>query len=109
MLVVGADDPTSKTNFPVLGAGFLCTGAATNEGDLYKAAIPFDRRRNGMIVGAGAVGIVMETREEVDRRGVAPICEVLGTHAFNTAKHISQIDVEILLCRTRCIYQANGT
>jgi acyl transferase domain-containing protein/NAD(P)-dependent dehydrogenase (short-subunit alcohol dehydrogenase family)/acyl carrier protein len=94
MIIVGADDPTSKTNLPYLGAGFLCTGAATNEADLYKAALPFDNRRNGMLMGAGAVGIVLETQDEVEKRGVSGICELLGTHSFNTAKHISQIDAE---------------
>jgi len=92
MIVIGADDPTSKINFPILGAGFLCTGAATNESDLYQAAVPFDRRRNGMIISAGAVGVVLETQEEVARRGVAAICQLLGTHSFNTAQHPSQID-----------------
>lgn len=94
MIVVGADDPSSKTNLPILGAGFLCTGAATNEGDLYQAAVPFDRRRNGMIVGAGAVGLILETQAAAEQRGVQPICELLGTHSFNTATHISQIDSE---------------
>jgi malonyl CoA-acyl carrier protein transacylase/3-oxoacyl-(acyl-carrier-protein) synthase/short-subunit dehydrogenase/acyl carrier protein len=94
MIVVGADDPTSSTNFPVLGAGFLCTGAATNEGDLYKAAVPFDSRRNGMVISAGAVGVVLETKEDVEKRGVVEVCQVLGTHSFNTAKHPSQIDCD---------------
>lgn len=92
MIIVGADDPSSRTNFALLGAGFLCTGAATSEADLYRAAIPFDRRRNGMIVGAGAVGLVLEADTEAEKRGVGPICELLGSHSFNTAKHISQID-----------------
>ncbi len=92
MIVVGADDPSSATNLPLLGAGFLCTGAATNEADLYKAAVPFDRRRNGMIMGAGAVGIVLETGEAVAERGVVEVCQLLGTHSFNTAGHIAQID-----------------
>ncbi len=95
MIIIGADDPTHPTNLPYLGAGFLCTGAATNEADLYKAALPFDNRRNGMLMGAGAVGIVLETQEEVEKRGVAGICELLGTHSFNAATHISQIDAEI--------------
>ncbi|MBN1481879.1 SDR family NAD(P)-dependent oxidoreductase [candidate division KSB1 bacterium] len=93
MIVIGADDSTSKDNLPWLGAGFLCTGAATNESDLYKAAVPFDARRNGMILSAGAVGLVIETKEEVDKRGVQEICQLVATHAFNTASHISQIDV----------------
>ncbi len=94
MIVVGADDPTSTINFPYLGAGFLCTGAATNEGDLYKAAVPFDVRRNGMIISAGAVGVVLETKEEVEKRGVVPVAQLLGTHSFNTAQHPSQIDAD---------------
>ena len=94
MIVVGADDPSSRTNLAILGAGFLSTGAATNEGDLYKAAIPFDGRRNGMIMGAGAVGIILETQAAVEQRGIHPICELVGTHSFNTAKHISQIDAD---------------
>ncbi|MGB6031423.1 MAG: SDR family NAD(P)-dependent oxidoreductase, partial [Bacteroidota bacterium] len=94
MIIVGADDPTSSTNFPFLGAGFLSTGAATNERDLYRAAIPFDRRRNGMVISAGAVGVVLETKEEVEKRGVVEVCQVMGTHSFNTAKHPSQIDCD---------------
>lgn len=94
MIVVGADDPTSKINFPYLGAGFLCTGAATNEGDLYRAAVPFDVRRNGMIISAGAVGVVLETKEEVEKRGVMEVAQLLGTHSFNTAQHPSQIDAD---------------
>ncbi|HYD40902.1 MAG TPA: SDR family NAD(P)-dependent oxidoreductase [Anaeromyxobacter sp.] len=93
MVVIGADDPTSAAALPYLGAGFLATGACTSEGDLYEAAVPFDRRRNGMIMGAGAVGIVVERQDECTRRGVAPVCELLGTHAFNTAGHPSSLDI----------------
>jgi len=93
MIVIGADDPTSSSALPYLGAGFLSTGACTSEGDLYEAAVPFDRRRNGMIMGAGAIGIVVERQDECARRGVAPVCELLGTHAFNTAGHPSSLDI----------------
>jgi len=93
MIVIGADDPTSATSLPYLGAGFLATGACTNEGDLYEAAIPFDKRRNGMIMGSGAVGLVVEADAECARRGVVPVCELLGTHTFNAASHGSQLDV----------------
>jgi NAD(P)-dependent dehydrogenase (short-subunit alcohol dehydrogenase family) len=71
----------------------LSTGACTNESNLYEAALPFDRRRNGMIMGAGAVAVVVELESECERRGVTPVCELLGTHCFNTAGHASQLDV----------------
>ena len=47
-----------------------------------------------MIISAGAVGVVLETKEEVERRGVQEVVQVLGTHSFNTAKHPSQIDCD---------------
>lgn len=92
MIVVGADDATSNINMPYLGAGFLSSGAASNEADLYKAAVPFDIKRNGMIMSAAAVGIILESKKEVEKRGVIELCELLGSHSFNTANHPSQID-----------------
>lgn len=45
-----------------------------------------------MIMGAGAIGLVIENREEADRRGVLPICELMGSHLFNIAGHIARIE-----------------
>jgi malonyl CoA-acyl carrier protein transacylase len=93
IIVIGADDASSETSLPYLGAGFLSTGACSNEPDLYEAAVPFDKRRNGMVMGAGAIGIIVEAESECKKRGVIPICELVGTHCFNTAGHPSQLDV----------------
>ncbi len=93
MIIIGADDPTSTHALPYLGAGFLATGACSNRGDLYEAAVPFDKRRDGMIMGSGAMAIVVEAESLCARRGVSPVCELLGTHAFNAASHGSQLDV----------------
>jgi acyl transferase domain-containing protein/NAD(P)-dependent dehydrogenase (short-subunit alcohol dehydrogenase family)/acyl carrier protein len=93
MMVIGADDPTSTYALPYLGAGFLATGACSNRGDLYEAALPFDKRRDGMIMGSGAMAIVIEAESQCARRGLSPVCELLGTHVFNAASHGSQLDV----------------
>jgi acyl transferase domain-containing protein/NAD(P)-dependent dehydrogenase (short-subunit alcohol dehydrogenase family)/acyl carrier protein len=93
MLVIASDDATSEHCLPYLGGGFLSTGAATCEADLYKAAIPFDQRRNGMIMSSGAAAIVIESLDKVEERGVAPVCELLGTHVFNTGSHPARLDV----------------
>jgi acyl transferase domain-containing protein/NAD(P)-dependent dehydrogenase (short-subunit alcohol dehydrogenase family)/acyl carrier protein len=93
MLVIASDDATSELSLPYLGGGFLSTGAATCEADLYKAAIPFDLRRNGMIMSSGAAAIVVESLDNVEERGVAPVCELLGTHVFNTGSHPARLDV----------------
>lgn len=93
MIVIGGDDPTSTYAMPYLGAGFLSTGACTDAGNLYEAALPFDKRRRGMIMGAGAVGIVIEKDAACTARGIVPVCDLLGTHCFNAAAHGSQLDV----------------
>lgn len=95
MIVIGADDTANQQVLPYLGAGFLSTGAASNGADLYEVAVPFDKRRNGMIMGSGAVGIVIEALDICEERGVVPVAELVGTHCFNTAGHPSQLDIPL--------------
>ena len=40
----------------LVGNGFRALGAATICTDVKTAAIPFDKRRRGMILGAGGIG-----------------------------------------------------
>lgn len=93
MIVIGADDTANQQVLPFVGAGFLSTGAASNRADLYEVAVPFDKRRNGMIMGSGSVGIVIEALEICEERGVIPVAELVGTHCFNTTGHPSQLDI----------------
>jgi acyl transferase domain-containing protein/acyl carrier protein/NAD(P)-dependent dehydrogenase (short-subunit alcohol dehydrogenase family) len=94
VLVIGADDLTSDNLLEWMGAGFLATGAATTEAEVEKAALPFDRRRNGMLLGMGACGIVVESEDAVRERGMRGIAEVLGTEIANSAFHGTRLDVE---------------
>ncbi len=93
VIIIGSDNVTSDHLFPWIGSGFLSSGAATTEGDVTKAALPFDERRHGMIVGMGAVGLVIETEEEAKRRGIAPIAQILSSHYANSAFHGTRLDV----------------
>lgn len=93
MLIIASDNATSELSLPYLGGGFLSTGAATCEADLYNAAIPFDLRRNGMIMSSGAAALVVESLDKVEERGIAPVCELLGSHVFNTGSHPARLDV----------------
>ncbi len=92
MIIIGAENPGSKAALPWMGASFLSTGSATDSGDVYEAAVPFDNRRNGMILGSGAVGLVIEKESDVSNRGMSGICRIMGTHMFNTAGHQVKID-----------------
>ncbi len=77
-----------------MGAGFLATGAAATDEVVTDAAIPFDRRRHGMLIGMGAAGLVVESAAAARERGIQPICEVLSTTTNNSAFHATRLDVQ---------------
>ena len=58
-----------------------------------EAAAPFDVRRKGMILGAGAIGMVVEQASVCGGRA-APKVEVLGTCISNSAFHASLMDAK---------------
>ncbi|HEX4982311.1 MAG TPA: SDR family NAD(P)-dependent oxidoreductase [Ilumatobacteraceae bacterium] len=94
VVVVAADDVTSDELLGWFGSGFLASGAAATDEDVTEAAIPFDRRRHGMILGMGAAALVVESAETARQRGLRPICEVLGTATANSAFHGTRLDVD---------------
>ncbi len=93
VVIVAADDATSDVMLGWIGAGFLASGAAATDEVVEDAALPFDRRRHGMILGMGAAGLVVESAEAARERGLTPICEVLGSVTANSAFHGTRLDV----------------
>ncbi len=94
VVILSSDDATSDTLIEWVASGFLATGAATTEDEVDEAALPFDRRRNGMIVGMGAVGLVIERAGLPESRGIEPIADVLATHYVNSAHHPTRLDID---------------
>jgi acyl transferase domain-containing protein len=94
VVIVAADNVTSDSLLEWVGAGFLATGAAATDGAVEEAAVPFDNRRHGMLLGMGAAAIVVESAEAARERGLQPICEVLGTVTANSAFHGTKLDVD---------------
>eukprot|EP00456_Euglypha_rotunda_P008062 TRINITY_DN11529_c0_g1_i8.p1 TRINITY_DN11529_c0_g1~~TRINITY_DN11529_c0_g1_i8.p1 ORF type:complete len:287 (+),score=43.60 TRINITY_DN11529_c0_g1_i8:78-938(+) len=94
VVVVSSDNPTSSQLLPYLGTGFLTLGAATVCDDVAVAAVPFDKRRKGMILGAGAVGLVIESYSATLSRSIQPKSILLGTHISNSAFHASMLNSE---------------
>jgi acyl transferase domain-containing protein/acyl carrier protein/NAD(P)-dependent dehydrogenase (short-subunit alcohol dehydrogenase family) len=92
--VISADDVTSDHLMDWMGAAFLVTGAAATGEVVEETALPFDRRRNGMLLGMGAAALVVESADAARERGLRPICEVLGTVTANSAFHGTRLDVE---------------
>ena len=94
VIVVTADDVTTDHLMEWMGAGFLASGAAATDEVVEEAAIPFDRRRHGMIIGMGAAALVVESAEAARERGIQPICEVLSAVTANSAFHGTRLDVQ---------------
>jgi acyl transferase domain-containing protein/acyl carrier protein len=94
VIVISADDVTSDNLLDWMGAGFLASGAAATDEVVEDAAIPFDRRRHGMILGMGAAAVVVESADAVRERGIRPICEVLCAVTANSAFHGTRLDIE---------------
>ncbi|MFO0548310.1 MAG: beta-ketoacyl synthase N-terminal-like domain-containing protein [Polyangiaceae bacterium] len=94
VVVIAADNVTSDNLLEWMGAGFLSTGAAATDDVVENAALPFDRRRHGMLLGMGAAAIVVESREAAAERGLAPICRLVASITSNSAFHGTRLDVE---------------
>ncbi|MCG3193655.1 MAG: Acyl carrier protein [Thermoanaerobaculia bacterium] len=94
VLVIGADNVTSEHLIDWIGAGFLATGAAATDHKVEEAALPFDRRRHGTLMGMGACALVVESQDAAGERGVRGIVELLSTETRNSAFHGTRLDVE---------------
>lgn len=53
---------------------------------------PFDTQRDGLVCGAGAGTIVLESYDHAKRRGATILAEVLGYHTCSNGTHVSQSD-----------------
>ena len=93
-IIVSADDITSDHLIEWFGAGFLASGAAATDDVVEEVAVPFDRRRHGMLIGMGAAALMVESAEAARERGIRPICEVLSAVTANSAFHGTRLDVQ---------------
>lgn len=73
MFVVGAEDGNTETILP-----FASMRALSLNPDPETASRPFDKRHDGFVGTGGATVLVIESEEEVARRGVTPYAEILG-------------------------------
>ncbi|MEY2408835.1 MAG: 3-oxoacyl-[acyl-carrier-protein] synthase [Verrucomicrobiota bacterium] len=67
-------------------------GVLTPHADPATASRPFDLKRDGLVMGEGAAGFVVETLESAQRRGARIWAEILSYASTCDAKHIVQPD-----------------
>ena len=73
IFVVGAEDGNVDAILPFAGMRTLSLQTDPN-----LASRPFDAGRDGFVGTGGAAVVVLESEEEVARRGIKPYCELVG-------------------------------
>ena len=82
----GAEAPLSPLTF---GAFDFIKTMSRWDGDPPLACRPFDRERQGFVMGEGAASLVVEELEHAQRRGARVYAEVLGYALNNEAWHMT--------------------
>ncbi|MCS5537309.1 MAG: acyltransferase domain-containing protein, partial [Candidatus Poseidoniaceae archaeon] len=94
VVIISADNVTGPDLWEWIGSGFAASGAASTSDRIEEAALPFDKRRNGLILGMGAAAFVIEKKSGAAERGVQAYAELLGAHIANSSYHGTRLDVE---------------
>jgi 3-oxoacyl-[acyl-carrier-protein] synthase II len=75
---------------PIAVAGFSVMGAlSTRNDEPARASRPWDKDRDGFVIGEGAGILVLEERERARRRGAPIYCEIVGYGMSSDAWHMA--------------------
>lgn len=87
VMIAGASEAAL---FPLTMAGMNVMGAlSTRNDDPLTASRPFDKNRDGFLMGEGAGILILEALEHAQARGAAILCEISGYGTTDDAYHIS--------------------
>lgn len=85
---------TEASITPLAIAGFTSLTALSKSTDPNRASVPFDKERDGFIMGEGAGILVLESLEHAQKRGATIYGEVVGYGSTCDAYHITSPDPE---------------
>ena len=81
---------TEASITPLALAGFCAMKAlSTRNDDPASASRPFDRTRDGFVMGEGAGVLVLESADHASKRGAEPLAELVGYGSSSDAYHVT--------------------
>jgi 3-oxoacyl-[acyl-carrier-protein] synthase II len=89
MLAGGAEASVNRVG---VGAFNAMRALSTRNDDPEGASRPFDRGRDGFVMGEAGAILVLEALDHAEARGAEPICEVLGYGLTGDAHHLTEPD-----------------
>lgn len=90
VLVACSDTGVDVTTF----AAWNRLGVLSKIPEPERASRPFDKNRDGLVIGEGGAAFVLETFEHAQERGAKILAEVMGYGSSSDAKHIVQPDAQ---------------
>lgn len=92
LIIAGGAEATIS---PMAVAGFNSARALSlRNDDPQRASRPFDKDRDGFVIGEGAGLVVLETEDHARRRGATILCELVGYGASGDAYHMTAPSVD---------------
>lgn len=83
---------SSEAIHPLFAAGFHNMGVLAEHDDPAQACRPFDRHRNGFVMGEGAAMFVLESLDHALERGATIYAEAVGGRILSDARHVTSLD-----------------
>lgn len=92
--------------------GFTSMNALSTSHDPLRASIPFDKERNGFVMGEGAGALILEEYEHAINRGAKIYCEIKGYGVSCDAHHVTaplEDGSMAAVCMEKAMEEANVT
>jgi 3-oxoacyl-[acyl-carrier-protein] synthase II len=83
----GSEAPITRMG---IGGFSAMKALSTRNDEPQKASRPFDKNRDGFVMGEGAGIVVLEEMEQAKKRGADILCELVGYAANSDAFHVTQ-------------------
>lgn len=90
MIAGGTEAPITRMSI----AGFEALTALSLSDDPMRASIPFDKDRNGFVMGEGSGVLILEEYEHAKKRGATILGEIVGYGITSDAHHMTSPDPE---------------